>query len=306
MYSPKHVKQMIVLNHDLSQELAAEAMRQELVHAVQDELFSFDSFENFEGVTVDEWWARHAIEAGFAKFALDSKSKVADVDPTEWSVRLMGLYFGAGSDLIERVSHRRETLRDLLSMLFENPPASTREVLHPELYEAYLDTGRHPAAGDSASMQAMTDAVGTALTGGSSSISWRSRLGEFGLQCQLVELGMDPIEASRVAAGWRNDVVINLGLWHDPTATGVVWCLSGADAAAELSAKLQELAIARGVKLQGVDIGLNGKLTTAHVALGSESLPDVAILQDGEAVGFIAGADLAEIMKRLIGSPPKR
>ena len=306
LYSPKHVKRMIVLNQALEQDALQPTVEHELLHAVQDELYSYDAFENFEGVTVDEWLARHAVEEGFilhvlGRAGIESDSSGAKIDRTSWSIRAAGLQFGDGLALVERVSARRATPRELMTLLFEHPPASTREALHPELYEDYLDTELHVPLPENVHAQALGQAMVQALAAGPGPVTWVSRLGEFGLQCQLVALGLREDEAGRLAAHWRHDLAVNCGEWHDPSATGVVWCLNEASAAEELAGTLRELVTKRGAKFVDVDVSAGGQPANAHAALVGKGLPDVVIVRQGEAVAFVAADELAPVVEAFAG-----
>lgn len=214
-------------------------------------------------------------------------------------MRLLGFLYGTGRQLVERVAPRSATRHELLNLLFEHPPATTREVLHPELYDERLDEQRPLELPETESFVALRDELSEAMSAAGQPAAWRSRLGEFGLQCVLVELGLPADEAVELAAGWRNDALSNHGDEKHPTATSVIWNLSGRDAALALEAALRRLLAARSPTLKAVELRLGDQAVEARAALAVPGWPDAVLVQSGSSVALVVGEDLGPLMVEL-------
>jgi hypothetical protein len=300
VYAPKHVKRMIVLNCDLTAEQAERALRHELVHAMQDEAFGFKDFFAFPEITVDQKWARQAIEEGYATLIAEPTEARVSLDElasADWTLQMSGLVYGAGRRLVESVGERAGSRRELLDLLFQHPPATTREVLHPELYQHLLDSGTPLELPSPEGFVALRDMLLAAMSSTGHGAAWRSRLGEFGLRCVLSELGLSADRVDELAPAWRNDELINHDDWREPSATTVVWSLSTPEAAEALDAALGQLISARSAKLEPVPMRLAGQAIQGHASLGAAGWPDAFIVRSGESVGLVVGDGLGALVE---------
>jgi hypothetical protein len=321
MYVLKHARRMIVLNADRTEAQAAHALRHELVHAMQDELFPFSDFFNFEDITIDEKWARQALEEGYASLVTPSVVAAVDgavdgageaqgttpaepVDPKDTTIQLAGFFYGAGREAVDAVSERTGSRRELLELVFGHPATTTREVLHPELYARFLETSEAPVLPEPDAVVALATSLVDAHMENDLQPSWATRLGEFGLSNMLVGLGEAPAEAARLASSWRNDSIINFGEERHPVATTSLWVLSDAAAATELEASLKRLAGAHGeAGWQELTLQVGDLQVTGHSLRLGTGRPDVLLVRDGAVVGYAAGQDLSAVIATLRAGP---
>jgi hypothetical protein len=331
MYVPKHVKRTICLVPGMTPEKAGWALKHELVHAMQDELFPFSEHFAFDGITVDGKWARQAVEEGFAMLmvpagqpsaagtALAGTDPVAgetrvQLDQDDRGIRQAIFFYGNGRELVERVSGRSASRRDLLDLVFERAPSTTREVLHPELYERVLESGESFALPEPADFVVLREALVAAMTAAGRKPAWQSRLGEFGLQCVLVEMGMPEAEAQALASSWRNDAIANHdalaahhalanhGEWRQPDATSLIVSLEGAESAQALEQRFRELIGERSGTGLRFGISLAGQRVEAWQSSDNPAFPDAFVARHGASVALIVGDGLAALAGALQGS----
>jgi hypothetical protein len=341
MYVPKHVRRMIVLNADRTQAQAAHALRHELVRAMQDELFPFSEFFNFDGITIDEKWARQALEEGYAdriipavEPAIEPAARepneegaagpsdepsgrptgeaaeaggAAPADPagaSDPSIRLTGFFYGAGRRAVDAVAGRAASRRELLELVFDRPAATTREVLHPEIYERFLDSSERPDPPEPERVVGLISAVVESHMQAGQQPAWATRLGGFGLSSVLMGIGEAPAEAARLASSWRNDTIVNFGEMRQPVATSSLWVLEDDAAAAELSAAMQRLAGALGDEdWQEVTLQVGDRKVEGHSLRLGDGRPDVLLAREGEVVAYLAGDDLDDVLATLSAGP---
>jgi hypothetical protein len=313
MYVARHVRRMIVLNADRTEAQVAHALRHELVHAMQDELFPFSEFFNFEGITIDERWARQALEEGYATLVTPAADGTAEpvgassgepADPRNTSFQLVDFFYGAGSEAVRAVAEGGASRRELLQLAFGRPAPTTREVLHPELYERFLETSEAAALPEPDALVGLITAFVQAHMGNDQQPSWATRLGEFGLSSVLVGMGETSAEAARLASSWRNDSIINFGEERHPVATSSVWVLGDATAATELAAAMQRLAGALGeAGWQEVTLQVGDRRITGHSLRLGAGRPDVLLVREDAVVGYIAGQDLDAVIATLQAGP---
>lgn len=292
IYVPKHVKQMIWLSPDRDEAQVLAILSHELVHALQDHHFPFKKFFSVENLTADEILARQAIEEGYAllvagKLDASAVKRCIQSGISDGNLHLFRLLNEAGIRCAGHMNIRAASPMELLDLLFQHPPTTTQAVVHPELYDSYLDSGMKLSLPEPEEFRLLEEMCGSALGGSGKPVVWRSRMGEIALQTVLVELGMPLEEVMSMASLWRNDSVTNFGESQSPDTTASVWALADAVGAEALYQKMRDRMDAHGWVLQAVDmpsISARGCLTSEDA-----SNPPVLLIRSGSALAFVVG-----------------
>lgn len=219
-----------------------QVLAHEFGHVVQpDDLMDRLRANGASGRTTDARYAREAVREGAAVFVADEYTERHLDAPTQletmqagWSEWTPGTRyfwtpyrFGA-----EYVHDRADSCADL-EAVYENPPATTEQVLHPE------KLGESPAA---LSVNATGDDEWSPLE--------RDTMGEMFVRTALgSELGLD--RAGSAAAGWGNDSLVT---YFDVSRKGYAWTIrwDDTDEAAEFERAVTAYLDARGERRDGV------------------------------------------------------
>lgn len=326
-YIPKHANRQIGVSADLSPFQLVPTLRHEFVHAVQDQTFSRDEFLSPDGITLDEQWARQAMEEGSAFLIADAQASpavsglvsrwkrkeqwkgrshsgnpvpaAALLTERTWKRRIEEFLYLQGAACIQHVVKDVGDARSMVDLVFTRPPATTRAVLHPELYAQHLRRPAPPMLLQHELIPEIGDAVRSALLSDGGILTYETRCGELGLQFVLVELGVLSGEAVRLASPWRNDQLRCYGSSQEMTEAVSVWLLASTAAAGELSAVLRTQLAKNGIELSEQPApGLGEGVTLYYGKHGSES-DQALVAQLGQVVLYGAGQDLEAVAEAL-------
>jgi hypothetical protein len=217
----------MVLANWLGVEEQREALAHELVHVLQDQQVDLDRFMTAAPGESDRFLARQALIEGEAVAlsfdrALRRQGRelaAVDIGPLQRAIAtsasgpvlgraprflrtLLTFPYAEGLGFVHAF-RRRHPWRDLAT-LYHDPPRSSAQILHPELF---LDRREHPVG------VALPDLA--ALLGPGSRRVLEDEAGELGLTSILQEFLGDAV----TAAGWRGD---RYGLWEAPGAPAVL------------------------------------------------------------------------------------
>lgn len=211
----------------------------ELTHALQDQYFNLKSFMDDESFTSDELLARSALVEGDATVVMNEYQLGAGVVAKMPSVDGLILQTVLGSYLTQGLSKAPEGIKNLMifpytsglrfvhfflhkggyqsvNQLFKNPPKSTAEILHPELY---------PRKNHS-----IPDSVRAAALNGAKDV-YEDTLGEFFTSTWLSAKIKDKTKSIQAAKGLINDralvtesgEVIWITLWSEVKDAQEFW-----------------------------------------------------------------------------------
>jgi hypothetical protein len=225
-YDPT-AKRMVLANW-LTPELRRDALAHELVHALQDRLVDLDRFLGAAPDRGDEALARQSLVEGEAvavsqDLALrrDGRDFAAlpDVAGLAQAIRssatgpvlarapavvrtMLTFPYASGVGFVHAFRQRHPWAE--LSAVYQDPPRSSAQILHPELY---LDRRQDPVS------VALPDV--TALMPGGSRLVTEDELGEIGVAEVLRRATGDVVDAP----GWRGD---RYALWDAPGARSIL------------------------------------------------------------------------------------
>jgi hypothetical protein len=288
-------KRMILANW-LTPELRSHALGHELVHALQDRIVSLDAFLAAAPGRSDLALARQALVEGEAvalQFELTLRragqelAGVPDVQELQRAIRtsttgpvvgraprfvraMLTFPYAAGVGFVHAFRQRRPWAA--LSAVYDDPPRSSAQILHPE---RYLDRREDPVA------LTLPDLAAVLPTGARRVVE--DDLGEFGLGEVLARF----LDDAAPAVPWRGD---RYALWEIPGAPPLLVALtaweSEAAAARFATAYARVLALKHGVGAAAADAAL-----TAWAA-GPRGL---AVERRGARVLLLDGAPVARL-----------
>ncbi len=196
----------------------------ELTHGIQDQYFSLEKFLDMEKMTTDELLARSALVEGDATAVMLDYARSLTGQKgiqNEEAVTSVMLQNVLGAGLSPGFSDAPESLRFFLLFpytsglrfahallkkdgyseidnTFKNPPGSTQEILHPEIYLSGGEGVHEVLVIDKEMRNEMKAPI---------SIKHRDTLGEFALALLLRSLGVSHGDASKAASAWHGDRV---------------------------------------------------------------------------------------------------
>ena len=232
-YDPS-AKRMVLANW-LTPELRRDALTHELVHVLQDRLVDVDRFLGVAPGHGDEGVARQALVEGEAvalshdlRLRREGRdfASLPDVADLQRAIRtsvtgpvsaqapaylrtMLTFPYASGVGFVHAFRQRRSWAQ--LSALYQDPPRSSSQILHPE---RYLDRREDPVPLPLPDLTA-------ALPAGSR-VAIQDELGEIG----MVEVLRRFLGESADAAGWRGD---RYALWDVPGGTSTLVALSAWD-----------------------------------------------------------------------------
>lgn len=250
----------------------------ELAHALQDQTFDLEGFIRNDIDSSDVLLARAAVAEGDATAVMiDQTRRVMGQAPlsSEPNVDLIIAQNVIGMAMMPGLTGVPESLKSMLIFpytsglrfihtrlqrggyrvvdeAFRNPPRSTEEILHPELYGTTIP-----------SFEVFSDLDAVALVPGGGEVEYGDTAGEFVIGATLVALGVDKRSAVVAAAGWGGDRA-TLVVQHGTGARFLVW-RSGWDTpndAAEFCAAYRE---GVGTAEKGGEIRCNQSLRTVVI-----------------------------------------
>jgi hypothetical protein len=229
-YDPS-ARRMVLANW-LTPELRRDALTHELVHALQDRLVDLDRFLGVAPGRSDEGVARQALvegeavalshDLGLRREGRDFAS-LADVADLQRAIRtsvtgpviarapaymrtMLTFPYAAGVGFVHAFRQRRPWVQ--LSALYQDPPRSSAQILHPE---RYLDRREDPVPLPLPDLAAVLPA--------GSRIAIEDELGEIG----VAEVLRRFLGESADAAGWRGD---RYALWDVPVGAPALVALT--------------------------------------------------------------------------------
>jgi hypothetical protein len=104
------------------------------------------------------------------------------------------------------------------------------------------------------------------------------------------------VEAARLASPWRCDTLVNGPMWRRSTATASVWCLETPEAAEHVAVALGTRLAAHGLQVTTESLRLTGGDQAIAGCLGSAGNPAALVVRQGEAVGYLVGEELAQVL----------
>jgi hypothetical protein len=304
-YDP--VAKRMVLANWLTPELRRDALAHELVHTLQDRQLDLDRFLAGRPGHSDEGVARQALVEGEA-VALAHElnlrregrdlASLPDVAALQRAIRtsatgpvltrapryvrtMLTFPYAGGLGFVHAFRQRRPWAA--LSALYQDPPRSSAQILHPE---RYLDRREDPA------QIALPDLAAVLPAGARKVIE--DELGEIGLAEVLRRFRGEAADA----AGWRGD---RYALWDAASGTPLLVALTVWDGDDVAAAFARDYAHVMGAKH-----GLAPRPPDGPVLVWSESRHAFVIERRGRAVLLVEGAPGAalEALRRTIWATP--
>jgi hypothetical protein len=207
-------KRMVVVSDSGLTPEARVTYAHEYTHALQDAAFDIGAAHEAQVGDDDAALARLALEEGDASLAMVlwaidhlttqeqlgiSQTPLPDMSGIpEWMVAQLEFPYLSGTAFVSQLWASGGW--DAVDAVYANPPASTEQVIHPEMYAADED----PVPVQAANL----DAGLASRTGASWSAAEETTVGEAMIQIWLQELGADDQQASAAAAGWGGDSLV--------------------------------------------------------------------------------------------------
>ncbi len=313
----------IFLSADLAPDGVMRVLEHELVHAMQDAAYGFSTWIENGDQDLDVHYARSAVEEGFAMLMANPEMLDAARDEGGGATgsnfccllegqegRMYGFTHMLGGAVAKSV---RMTVADdhaLLATLFGQPPGSTREILHPELYLARLEE-RTPlessasAATSDAGFTQLVQRIGAGVTRGGWKPASETSCGEFFLFSLLVELDTPCAGASSLASHWRADHLVTVdsphGTYPRCSLVAAVWLLDSDEGAASLAGALEEALASRGAGAPKPSRDSSVQQSTRVFEPESPDLPRALIERQGRCIVYVAGEDVGPMVEELVG-----
>ncbi len=199
-------RRMVVVSEGGADATARITYAHEYTHALQDAAFGLDALETDALGEDDRNLARISLVEGDASLAMvlwaitDDKAAFAEVmeQPVPdmsgipgWMVDQLAFPYTAGANFVNELYMNGGL--DAVDAAFDDPPASTEQVLHPELYTDGEEPIRVAAVDVAAALGDGWEAVPS------------TTLGEGMIAIWLTHLGVDRADADDAAAGWGGD-----------------------------------------------------------------------------------------------------
>jgi hypothetical protein len=254
-YDPK--KEFFAMAGWMPQILQMPIMVHELVHGLQDHHYELDTFLDNNNLTTDQLLARSALVEGDATAVMLDYSRTLTGQPPIREVDSVGgeiMQTVLGTALSREMLMAPEALRKMLifpytsglrfahkkikkdgyeglAKLYNEPPISTRQILHPDLNEG----DRIKDALNKLKEELLHS------TSDASSILYSDTLGEFVFALVLRASGLEHQEASRLASSWRGDLATIIQ--ENNGDKRVIWAVKLVDdkAKSSIKSKLKDL-----------------------------------------------------------------
>lgn len=235
-YDPK--KQRYVMAGWLPQLLQTTVAVHELTHALQDQYYSLDKFLQQKELTTDIVLARSALVEGDATAVMYDYTRRLMGQPgiaNESNVESLMLQNVVSASMVTSSSGVPQALQNMLifpytsglrfahhflknggykslDALFERPPRSTEEVLHPAKYEMKEQDFVDLKDSDAITMSGLASAK----------VIHGDTYGEFSISVLLGSFLSDKGRAARAAAGWGGDRIVVV---EDSAGKAVIWMI---------------------------------------------------------------------------------
>jgi hypothetical protein len=320
----RELPRQIFVSEDVTADDLANVLRHELVHALQDAAFDFSTWVDTQHQDLDVHLARCAVEEGTAMLlanpqdldaALEQASSVGGgcvcVDAAGPSGTFSFTHI-AGGAFAKQV---RATVADdaaLIGALFRGPPATTREILRPELFLAERARAADGGAEDgSPGEDAAADPDFTHLVplmkAGIEAAKWdppdATVGGAYLMLSVLVDLGVPCAEAAAMADHWRADQLLTAdaerGTYHRCVLACSAWVLDSDEAAAALAGTIETALAARGAGAPQLKRDASSRHATRWFQPEDRDLAHVLIERRGRCVVYAAGEDVGPLAEQL-------
>jgi hypothetical protein len=320
----RELPRQVFVCEDVRADDLVNVLRHELAHALQDTAIDFSTWVDTQHLDLDVFLARFAVVEGTAMLlanpqelhvALERAANVAGgcvcLDATG-KLTPYSLTHIAGGDFARQV---RDTVADdaaLVSALFREPPATTREILRPDLYLAGRERmagGGAPAGVPSEDFAADPDFTRLVplMKAGVEAAKWErpdaTVGGAFLMLSVLVELGVPCAEAAAMAEHWRADQLLTAdmkrGNRHPCVVACSTWVLDSDEAAATLAGAIETALAGRGAGAPIVKRDASPRHATRWFQPEDRDLAHVLIERRGHCVVYAAGEDVGPLAERL-------
>ncbi len=293
-YDPTTKEMVVILSNDGDEPSAVDQVTfaHETVHAIQDQNFGLDTFDEMrlEG-TDDSYLAVTGLIEGDATvaefdFLLSNPDLAAqyldelensnfETDALEnapaYFIGVLSFPYNQGFEFVQAVFD--EGGWDLVNEAYDNPPTTSEQILHPEKYfdgEEAIDV----------EAPAVEDALGD---------DWRvidlNTFGEFVISIMLDDAGLSSEQTTAAYEGWGGDSYVAL---TDEEDTAIAWETAW-DSDDDAEQFFHALVVRESVRLDS-DVERDGDVVTIE---GDGTV--VQIRHDGDTVTYLSGPDLETV-----------